>query len=108
VIARRDPIAFTSDRITGPLEGKLDRGPNHISVIEADGSSRVQLTDNPTAASDPAWSPDGTVIAFRSLYGSNAGESILSFSHQQGEDGATRVTNPTVWECPRLSEPSEG
>ncbi len=39
--------------------------------------------------------------------GPACGESILSFSHEQGEDGATRVTSWAVWGCPRLSEPSE-
>ena len=34
--------------------------------MNADGSARTQLTDDPAADFDPAWSPDGTQIAFRS------------------------------------------
>jgi Tol biopolymer transport system component len=34
--------------------------------MNADGTAREQLTDDPAEDFDPAWSPDGTQIAFRS------------------------------------------
>lgn len=34
--------------------------------MNADGTDRIRLTDNPAADFDPAWSPDGSRIAFRS------------------------------------------
>jgi len=34
--------------------------------INADGSDLTQLTNDPAADYDPAWSPDGTFIVFRS------------------------------------------
>ena len=35
-----------------------------ISVMNADGSGRRQLTDTPVAEQNPTWSPDGSRIAF--------------------------------------------
>jgi Tol biopolymer transport system component len=37
-----------------------------IYVVNADGSERTRLTDNPAEDFDRVWSPDGTQIAFRS------------------------------------------
>ena len=33
--------------------------------MNADGSGQTNLTNNPAFDFDPAWSPDGTKIAFR-------------------------------------------
>ena len=40
--------------------------PGNICVMNADGSNRVQLTDNQGWESDPAWSPDSSKVAFSS------------------------------------------
>src|SRR5687767_9055765 len=37
-----------------------------VYVINADGSEKTRLTDNPAEDFDPVWSPDGTQITFRS------------------------------------------
>ena len=50
-------IAFTSDR---------DGWDWEIYVMNDDGSGVIQLTDNDSEDWDPAWSPDGSRIAFTS------------------------------------------
>ena len=57
-------IAFYSNR-----DGIWDRNPNdnwEIYVMDADGQNPINLTNNPAWDSHPAWSPDGTQIAFDS------------------------------------------
>ncbi|HEV8340087.1 MAG TPA: hypothetical protein VGR25_10600 [bacterium] len=49
-------IAFVSDR----------NGNQEIYVMAADGTGQTNLTNNPAADFNPAWSPDGTRIAFAS------------------------------------------
>ena len=39
--------------------------------MDADGSNPTRLTDNPGLDADPAWSPDGTKIAFASFRDGN-------------------------------------
>ena len=39
-------------------------GADEIYVMNADGSNQVRLTNNPAYDMSPAWSPDGTRIAF--------------------------------------------
>lgn len=39
---------------------------NDLVVSDADGTDLVNLTSTPTVEQEPAWSPDGTIVAFRS------------------------------------------
>ena len=69
-------IAFTSPPPSRGLE-------SDIFVIDEDGSGQTRLTSAPGDDSEPAWSPDGTRVAFRSrrdhfrgeIYVMNAGGS---------------------------------
>lgn len=52
-----------------PIHSRL--WPASICVVNADGSGRIQLTDDETSENDPAWSPDGSKIAFSSYRNGN-------------------------------------
>jgi len=76
-------IAFSSDR----------DGANHeIYVMDPDGSNQTRLTSNTLPDTNPAWSPDGTRIAFVSSRDGNAEIYVMS------ADGSnpTRLTNNSV------------
>ena len=72
-------IVFVSDR-----DGNWE-----IYVMNADGSGRTNLTNNPAADYDSTWSPDGTKIAFIS---DRDGNWEIYVMNADGS-GQTRLTN---------------
>jgi len=57
----------TAEQLTTTLTGRIVFDHEFdIWTMNADGTVRVRLTDHPAEDFDPAWSPDGTMIAFRS------------------------------------------
>ncbi len=77
-------IAFVSDR----------DGNNEIFVMDADGGSQTQLTNNPTGAGDnqPAWSPDGAKLAFVSQRDGNPEIYVMN---ADGSNQTRFTNNPT-------------
>ncbi len=52
-------------------DGYRDGGYDHLFVVSADGGEPTQITDGAWDDSEPAWSPDGTTIAFVSYREAN-------------------------------------
>ena len=67
-------IAFVHP-VPWPGPGNGTASNDEIWVMDANGRSRVRLTDNHVPDHSPAWSPDGTRIAFVGAYaGRGSGE----------------------------------
>jgi len=62
--------------------------------MNADGSSPRRLTSHPAADVDPAWSPDGTRIAFASERDKNAEIYVMNADGS----GVVRVTTNETWD----------
>ena len=71
-------IAFTSDPV----------GLMQIFAMNADGTNVVQLSDNTAFDVQPAWSPDGTRMAFAS---NRAGNGIINDVYVMNADGTNVV-----------------
>jgi len=75
------------------FSAKDDGGTFQIFTMNADGSSIRQLTNDELFSIDPAWSPDGTRIAFARSSGSTAGGSLWVMDADGGSQQPL-VTNP--------------
>ena len=80
-------VVFTSDR----------DGDAEIFVMNADGTNPVQLTQNLGHDGDPAWSPDGTHIAYTGtdVYG-DPNEIAVVASNGENRQVLARGTSP-IW-----------
>jgi Tol biopolymer transport system component len=68
--------------------------------MDADGSNLVQLTDNDAEDFFPAWSPDGTQIAFTS---SRDGNLEIYVMGTDGSDPVNITNHPAADERPTWS-----
>lgn len=88
-------IAFVSFRDAGVSNN------TEIYVMDADGSNQTNITNHWKSDIQPAWSPDGTRIAFASIRDINNEDVYV-----MGADGSnpTRITNdPSNDRCPAWS-----
>ena len=76
-----------SEARMGPEESRWE---NQIRISGTDGETSFQLTQGEDAAFDPAWSPDGRLLAFRSARGLE--ELALWLIHPTGGE-AWRLTD---------------
>ena len=75
----------------GYLYASNTNDPN-LCTMRRDGSDRRLLLGSPFVERDPAWSPDGSRIAYRGYYGLGDGEYDL-YVVNGGGDGVRRLTH---------------
>jgi Tol biopolymer transport system component len=89
--------AASSDGSLLAYVGTGDEGTPQIFIAGADGTGVRQMTHDPTGAASPAWSPDGTRVAYEG-YGSGDVRNIFVLDVATGD--ATQITDETRNQCP--------
>ncbi len=95
------------------LAGRIafSNGTEDVWVVNADGSGLHRLTSDPAHDFDPAWSPDGTTLAFRSERDGNTEIYVMSArgfgQHNLSRDPADdwgptwSPAGQVLWNCAR-------
>lgn len=78
-----EQIAFVSTR----------DGNAEIYRVDLDGSNLVNLTNNPSFDADPAWSPDGSRMAFASNRAAGGGETLDIYVMNADGSNVIRLTS---------------
>lgn len=86
--------ASAQTRVNGRIAFSSTRdGNSEIYTMNPDGSNVVRLTFNTYAEDEPAWSPDGTHIAYR-CFGNPSGNPGICLMNSDGS-GQRRLTDGT-------------
>jgi len=67
-LEERNGYAISPDGAEIAYVGRAEDGSEQVFVAHLDGTRIRQITDDPWAHTDPAWSPDGTKIAYVARY----------------------------------------
>jgi Tol biopolymer transport system component len=92
--------AASSDGSLLAYVGTDDEGTPQIFIATVDGTGVRLMTNDPTGAASPAWSPDGTRVAYEG-YGSGDVRNIFVLDVATGE--STQITDETHNQCPSCS-----
>jgi len=94
-----------------PAGSRFSSSTDDVWVVNADGSGLRRLTTNPANDFDPAWSPDGRKVAFRSERDGNNEVYVMNADGSRQHDVSRHPTDdwgPTwspdgrvLWNCAR-------
>jgi Tol biopolymer transport system component len=84
-------MAFSGRRPSPPESAGYPLPQNEIIVMNADGSNQTNITNTPQNETSPAWSPDGTRIAF--THSNELGFSAELYTMSPDGSNVTRLTN---------------
>ena len=72
--------------VVSTIDVKADKHKSHVWMVNADGSSNIQVTQSQGSESGPEWSPDGKYLAFTSSRpGPAKGNQVWLLNREGGE-----------------------
>lgn len=78
-----------------------EEGANQIFIARIDGTEARQLTHDPMGAFEPAWSPDGTRIAYTGSASGGGSRNLFVLDVASGE--STQITEEGLVEGPQFT-----